>query len=189
MTKKILALCLATLALQGCFGAFLAGAAIGGAVVYKGRNYEQEYNDVTIALKAQEKINQDYELKHNTRIVISSYNGVVLLTGQAPAQSMRLRAIQLVKTVPNIKRVYDEITIANPISATVQSNDAWITTKVKSQLLATKGLDSSQIKVVTEDGVVFLIGVTTPMQTKIAADVARKVTNVRKVVTLFEFQP
>ena len=174
--------------LQGCFGAFVAGAAAGGVVAYEGRNYEQKTKDHQLELDIQKQIYADPSLKNECRIVPVAYDGVVLMTGQTPSQALHDQAIQIAKSTSGAKRVYDEIAVSGQISALTQSSDAWITTKIKSELLAAKGLDSSQIKVVTENGVVYLLGITTPKQAKIASGVARQSSGVRKVVTLFEYQ-
>lgn len=186
--KKYFLLFLIMLAtLQGCVVAIVAGATIGGVVIYEGRGPKTLESDNTISYDAQQKILADKELNQKTRIIVSSYDGIVLLAGQAPTPEMRDRAAALAQTVPGIKRTYNEIVIAQPISAMAQSGDAWITTKLKSQLLAMKNLNGSQIKVVTENGVVFLMGKVTPGQGRSAAEAARKIDGVQKVVTLFEY--
>ena len=88
--------------------------------------------------------------------------------------------------VPHVRRVYNEIQVGNNISFWQKSKDSGITTLVKSVLLATKGLRSSQIKVLTEDSVVYLMGIVTPLQSKLAADSASTVSGVNKVVKVFE---
>ena len=84
-----------------------------------------------------------------------------------------------------MSRVYNEITIRKPISLWQRSQDAWITTKVKTEMLAKKDLHSTQIKVVTENSVVYLMGMLTPQQAELATDVARRIDGVREVVKEF----
>lgn len=186
MKRIVVTLVLASL-LQGCVGAFLAGAAVGGVVAYEGRNAHSKKNDLRLSQLAHKKLNADKELMLHSRVVISAYDGIVLLAGQAPTAELKSQAQDIVETVPGVRRVYNEITISGPISSLTQSSDTWITTKVKSMLLATQGLDSSQIKVVTENGTVYLLGKVSRGQSRIAADVARKVSGVQRVVTLFEY--
>src|SRR5690606_33119504 len=121
--------------LQGCVIALVAGATIGGVVIYEGRNPTTLKSDNDITYNAQQKILADKELNEKTRITLASYDGVVLLVGQAPTEEMRDRAAAITNATPGIKRLYNEITIGQPISAMAQSGDAWITTKLKSQLL------------------------------------------------------
>jgi len=187
MKKKILVIALSLNLLFGCVPALIVGAAIGGIVVYEGRNATVKKKDFELTRQIQQTINKQTSLHNHSRIVVSAYDGVVLLAGQAPSEALKNQAYQIARGVPGVKRLYNEITITGPISSLTQSSDAWLTTKVKSVLLARKGLDSSQIKVVTENGVVFLMGKVTKEQAKIAADATRTISGVQKVVTLFEF--
>jgi len=185
--RKLLLLALVAFLMQGCIGVFLAGAAVGGVAVYETRGHKSQANDHAIAVAAQKNIDTVPALKKDSRIIISSYNGAVLVTGETPTQAEHQQAIQIVRNTPGVKKVYDEITIGQPISFGTQSNDSWITTKVKSDLLAAKGLKSSDIKVITENSVVYLIGSTTAKQAQIASNTARQVSGVTKVVTLFNY--
>lgn len=185
--KKVILVCALISLLCGCVPVFIAGAAVGGVAVYEGRNATVKKRDFDLTSRISRRINQDAELREHSRIMVSAYDGVILLAGQTPTAALRAQAYELAKDTPGIRRLYNEITISGPISSLTQSSDTWITTKVKSVLLATKGLDSSQIKVVTENGIVYLLGKVTHHQAEIAADAARTVGGVQKVVTLFEF--
>lgn len=185
--KKAIVLLLSMNLLFGCVPAFIVGAAVGGMVIYEGRNASIKKKDFELTNRIQRKINSNKDLRNHSRIIVSAYDGVVLLAGQAPTKALRTQAYQAAKDVKGIKRLFNEISVNGPISSLTQSSDAWITTKVKSTLLATKGLDSSQIKVVTENGVVFLFGKVTHKQADIASSAARTVSGVQKVITLFEF--
>lgn len=176
--------------LPGCIpAAFVAGATAGGAVIYDNRSMKTIATDNDTTLKAQNRIDTEAMLGNNqTHISVSTFNHIVLLVGQASTSAERDRANELVSGLPNIKRIYNEITIEQPTSMKTRSDDAWITTKVKSRMLAEKGLHSSQIKVITENGTVYLLGLVTRTQGSKAALVASTVTGVQKVVTLFEYQ-
>ncbi len=187
MLKRSLFVVVLACCLQGCFGAFLAGAAIGSVVVYESSNYKYAKSDNKISSEAVKKLKADPDLYKKSRIVISVYDGIVLLAGQTPSPEYRQRAQQIVEGIPGVKRVYNEITINGPISSMTQSSDAWITTKIKSQMMAAKGIDSDDIKVVTENGVVYLMGKVTRQQAAKATAIARKSSGVQKVVTLFEY--
>ena len=141
----------------------------------------------TLHIQTKSLLFADKELNEKTRIIVSSFNGVVLLAGEAPTEDMRTRAGQLVQKVPGIKRMYNEITIGTPISALTQSSDSFITSKIKTQLLANKSLNGSQLKIVTENSTVFMLGEVTRGQGKTAAEIASKSSGVQKVVTLFEY--
>ncbi|MCK4609161.1 MAG: BON domain-containing protein [Gammaproteobacteria bacterium] len=186
--KKIAILLAVVPLLSACVPtALVAGATAGGAVVYDNRSMGTMWQDNNTSYQAQILINNDKELKDKANISVAVFDHVVLLVGQAPTKELRDHAQTLIKTVPNIKRICNQITIGQPISASATSNDAWITTKVKSAMLGKKGLSSTQLKVVTEAGVVYLMGLTTPSQGKLAAEVARKVDGVKKVVKVFEY--
>lgn len=186
LRKIIITIALATI-LQSCVP-FIAGAAIGGVVVYEGRNWNQQKLDSRITSEAEKKLNADEQLRQTSRVIVTSYNGVVLLAGQTPTQALKQRAADHLKYIPGIKHVYNEIEVGGPISALTQSSDAWVTTKIKTEMLGNSKLKSSSIKVVTENGVVFLMGTVSKAQGKVAADVARKVSGVQKVVTLFVYK-
>jgi len=173
--------------LSGCFVPFVAGAALGGAIVYDRRDFQTMVDDQEIFQQANNKLKADTELNTNAHIAVTSFNRSVLIVGQAPSEALKAKAQQLVASVANIKRIYNEVTISGPTSAGVRSSDAWITTKVKSQMLVEPKLRSGQIKVVTEDSVVYLMGVLGREQADIAVDIARQVSGVQRVVKIFEY--
>lgn len=186
--KKLLAGIFVVLLLQGCApAAFVAGAAAGGSVIYDNRSTNAMLMDHDITYTAENKISADVQLKESASISVATFNGIVLLTGQAPTPALRTKAESLVKSVPHIRLVYNEITIEKPISNVAEANDAWITSKVKTVLFAERNLNSTQLKIVTENGVVYLMGLTTRSQAQLATDRTRTVTGVRKVVKLFEY--
>lgn len=174
--------------LQGCVVlAAGVGAAGGASVVNDKRSFQTMSDDQNIEFTAASEIKASPTLSYNTHITVVSFNHVVLIAGQVPGDSIRQHVGALVQALPKVARVYNELEIAPPTSMLIRSSDTWITTKVKSQMIAAKGLDSGQIKVVTENGTVFLMGIVTHRQSRLAADVARQVDGVRKVVTLFEY--
>ena len=188
--KKIFFVIGIALLVQGCVpAAFVAGAAAGaGAVIYDQRSTGTIVDDRNIIFKVQNKIDDDVDLKSKTSISATAFNHIVLLVGQAPAPELRSRAENLAKEVSGVKIIYNEISIEKPISKSDEANDSWITAKVKTSLMAESGLSSSQMKIVTENGVVYLMGLTTRSQAQIAAEKASTVTGVKKVIKLFEYE-
>lgn len=184
-TIMVLACC--TL-MSGCLGVFLAGAAAGGAVIYDRRPADTMLTDQNIAYAASQAIVTDPVLRKNTHIEFSSFNRILLVTGQAIDEATRDEVMSRVRKVEKVRRVYNEITIANPNTMEDRSRDAWITAKVKSELLATKGMHSSQVKVITESGSVYLMGLLTAQQAEIAVGMTRHVKGVKRVVKLFEIE-
>jgi osmotically-inducible protein OsmY len=186
---RVIILALGLSLLSGCFVPFMAGAAIGGTIVYDRRDFQTLADDQQIFQQTNNKINADTELHNDAHILVTSFNRSVLIVGQAPTEALKARAQQLVASVPNIKRIYNEVSISGPTSPAVRSSDAWITTKVKSQMLVEAQLRSGQIKVVTEDSVVYLMGIVGREQADIAVDIARQVSGVQRVVKIFEYGP
>jgi len=167
--------------------AFVAGGA-GTALAGDKRGMKTMMQDRDMANVALKRISADPELKKQTHIAIAGYNHVLLMAGQAPTEELRSRAYNLISTVPNVKRIYNEVTIEPGLSATTIANDTWITTKVKSAILAEKGVSSDSIKVVTENGVVYLMGLVTPGQANAVANASSRISGVKKVVKIFEYE-
>lgn len=122
-----------------------------------------------------------------SHIVVTSFNGIVLLAGQVSTEALRQRAAATVAKIKKVRRVHNEITVAGKTSMVIRSNDSWITTKIKSKMLSDKTIQGNRIKVVTENGVVYLMGLITREEGDRAAEVARKTSGVQKVVRIFEY--
>ena len=189
MLKNIIILATCLLLLQSCIveTAFVAGAATGASIINDKRSMRTIIEDKNMSHQLNNKIEGDDELYQQCHIVISTYNHIVLLTGQAPTDELRKQALTTVKTQDKVKRIYNEIQIAAPSSALTRSSDAWITTKIRTKMLLAKSLRSGQIKVVTENGTAYLLGLVDKQQADIAAEAARKVPGVQRVVKLFEY--
>lgn len=142
--------------------------------------------DARIFYVAHTAIVQDPRFAHS-RIVVSCFNQVVLLLGQTPVASLRNVAEKVAQNAPNVRRVYNEITLDHPLSLAAQSKDTWITGQVRSKMLTQKGLESGSIHVITENQVVYLMGIVTPEHATRAVEVARQIKGVRKVVKVFQY--
>ena len=141
-------------------------------------------DDNTIATKLQSKISNNYP---DSNIYVTCYNGVVLLTGQATTIKARDGAKFDAKTIPGVKQIYSYLDIRLPQSVSSKTDDSYTTTQVKTKLIGINDLNSNNVKVVTTNSVVYLLGVVSPTQAKdIAANVAN-ISGVDKVVTLFEY--
>lgn len=190
MIKRLFLLTIMALSLPGCIAtAILAGAAVGGLVVSDNRGMSARLDDQNIAYQAETNINDDPQLKDKTRISVVSFNRNLLLVGQAPNAELKERAGQVAyKDNQKIKRLYNQITVSEPISSVIASNDTYITSKVKADMLAEKGLSSTQIKVITEDSVVYLMGLVSKDQSELAARVASHVSGVKMVIKIFDYK-
>ncbi len=174
--------------LIGCAAVAVGGAAAAtGTAVVDRRTTGALVEDQTIEVKALKSFHDDAELNEQAHLNVTSYNTVVLLTGETPTDAMRQRAMELVKKVDKVTHVYNELTIAAPSSLVSRSSDSYITTKVKTQLFADKNVSGVQFKVVTEKGVVYLMGIVSRAESEIATEIARQTGGVQKVVKLFQY--
>jgi osmotically-inducible protein OsmY len=175
--------------LGGCAALVLGGAAVGVATVHDRRPYYVVIDDQDIELSAQGILNAEKQISSRSRISVTSYNRKVLLTGQADTESVAAHAAGLVSRMPKVERVIDEVTIGPGIDLMQESNDVVITTRAKVSLaeLSLPGFDPTRVKVVTEDGVVYLMGLVSPEEAEAAAEKIRYVPGVKRVVKLFEY--
>jgi len=123
----------------------------------------------------------------DSHISVTSYNAIVLLTGQVPSDSLRTQAGQIVGNINRVRQVYNELQIQGESSLLSRSNDSWLTSKVKSKLLVNGDIESGRIKIVTENGTVFMMGLLTRTEADRAVDVVRNTGGVLKVVKVFEY--
>jgi osmotically-inducible protein OsmY len=167
----------------------VGGTAVGVSVAHDRRTTGTVMDDQTIELKIYDALER--QLPPGNRISTTSYNGAVLLTGEVVSEAMRQQAEQIARNLsqPPVREVYNELVIGPPSPMSVQRNDALITTKVKTALfqIKIKDFDPSRVKVVTERGVVYLMGLVRRKEADAAADAASRVDGVRQVVTLFEY--
>ena len=118
---------------------------------------------------------------------VVSFNGIVLLLGQVDNEALKLKATEAAQKIRKARKVHNEIEIGGPISRVARSNDTWLTTKVKSRLLARRDIRGSRIKVVTENSVVYLMGLVSRAHADKAVAVAQQVFGVQKIVKVFEY--
>mgnify|MGYP000288920875 CR=1 FL=1 len=138
----------------------------------------------TAVLVNLDKTSEDLAKSH---INVTSYNGLVLLTGQVNDEQLKEKAAAIAAKVRKVRRVHNEITLAAPTSMVVRSNDLWITTKLKSKMFIKPKIQSGRVKVITENGIVYLMGLLTPDEGQRVAELARKTSGVQKVVIIFEY--
>ena len=176
--------------LQGCAEVVVGGAAAGATVAHDRRTAGTFVDDEIIELKAAGKLSDDKEISSQTHINVTSYNTIILLSGEVPNEALRSRAAELVRPIAKVRQVHNELVIAAPSSLLSRTSDSWITTKVKTKLFGIKdmpGFDASRVKVVSENGTVFLMGIVKRVEADAATDVARRVAGVQRVVKLFEY--
>jgi len=173
--------------LQGC-AALVAGAAGGSATAaHDRRSAKTILSDEAIENSAVDKLYKDDELQKKIHINVTSYNHIVLLTGEVLTKAARSRAVDIVRNLPNVRRVHNELVVADLTSLSARTNDTWVTSKVKANMIAAENFDSTRIKVVTENSTVYLMGIVTEEEADRAVDIARNTTGVKRVVKLLEY--
>lgn len=170
--------------IASCAVAVVAGAAAG--MVYDRRSVTTIEADLRLFHVIHTDIVTNPQFS-DSRVIVTSFNRVVLLVGQTPTASLRVLAEKIARSTQGATRVYDEITIGKPSSLEQRAKDSWITSQIRSGMLTKKGLESGSIRIVTENSVVYLMGIVTDEQASSAVDVARRVSGVGKVVKIFQY--
>jgi len=183
-TKLILSIALAT-QLTACLPAVVGGAAAGGAMAADRRSSGIFVEDENIELKAVKKM--ETNLGENSHVNVTSYNRNVLLTGEVPDAAKKALAESLLKEIANIRQVTNEITIEPKSSLSSRSSDTYITSKVKTQFITENRFPANYVKIVTENSVVYLLGIVTKEEGDAAVEIARNTDGVTKVVKVFEY--
>jgi len=186
--RNLIILISLTFCLQGCF--FAAGAAAGAAgavAVYDHRKLEKIVKDQTITKEISDKLMANHALSEDCHVEVTTFNQIVLLTGETTTPEQRQQAEEIARNNPEVTRIYNELTVKGPTSSLTRTSDSWITAKIKTTMLATQDLQSGTIKVVTENGSVYLMGIVSHAQADMAVDIARKVSGVQRVVKIFNY--
>lgn len=171
--------------LTGCIELMVGGAVMSGVAAADRRTLGAQTEDKAIAVKGEARMPAiTGDVGH---VNVTSFNRRVLLSGEVRDEAMKAAAEREVRTIDGVQSVYNELVIAGPASYTSRSNDALITTKVKASLVDMKTISAASFKVVTENGTVFLMGRVTQREGTVAADVARGVGGVQKVVKLLDY--
>jgi osmotically-inducible protein OsmY len=171
-------------ALQGCAPLVVGGVMVGSAMMaIDRRSSGAQVDDQAIELNAANRVG---ELATLGNVAVTSYNRLALITGQVPAQADRARVEEAVKRLANVRGVFNELTVGANSSMSTMSNDSYISGKVKASFVDAKDLQANVVKVVTERGVVYLMGIVTEREATRAAEIARSVPGVQKVVRVFE---
>lgn len=173
---------------QGCAGIVIAGGATAGAMANDRRTSGAYVDDETIEWKIIDVLYKDEQIENQTHLNATSYNGIVLLTGEIPNDEMRVKINEKINGVQGVRQLHDETSIAAPSSMMSRSGDTWITSKVKTAMLTNDTDMGVRTKVVTDKGVVYLMGIVSPQEADKLTELARRVGGVQKVVKVFEYQ-
>lgn len=186
LTFLLLALTVPTL--QGCL-AVIAGGGAGGVLVAEDRRTNAAIlEDESIEFKAGGRIFDKYNaVRDKLHVNVTSYNRNVLLTGEVPSEDIKTDAKQISKGVPNVRTVTNELVVSEPSQFGSRSNDALVTSKVKSRFVQERKFQPNWVKVVTENKVVYLMGIVNHKEAEAAADIAATTSGADKVVKVFEY--
>lgn len=176
-----------SLMLQGCIVAAVGAGASITKVATDPRTAGTQVDDTSLDSKISLKFKDDEVYFKGSRIAVSTYNSNVLLIGQAKSQAVIDKAVEITRSVEGVNKIYNQIRIGNMASAGTMTNDAWITTKVKTALVKNSQTKARDIKVITEDGEVFLLGIVTHDEGQRASEVASRVAGVTLVTTIFTY--
>jgi len=183
-SARILILSAAVL-LQGCPAIIAGGGVAAYTTLEDRRTTGTQMDDSSIESRASSRIGDRFGERAHVNVI--SFNRAVLLTGEAWDEATRADIEKVAAAVPNVRSVLNEIQVSGLSSATSRANDTAITAKVKGRFVNVKGLNPLHVKVVTEAGVVYLVGLVTEAEAEAATDLARTTGGVRKVVKAFEY--
>lgn len=185
-TKLIISAALVT-QFTACVPVIVGGAAAGGVMAADRRTSGIYVEDENIELKAVKKM--ETNLGEDAHVNVTSYNRNVLLTGEVPVAESKTKAESLVKEIANTLSITNEIAVGPKSSLGSRSNDTYLTSKVKTKFVTENKFPANYVKVVTENSVVYLMGIVTKAEGDAAADIASNTDGVTKVVKVFEYTP
>jgi osmotically-inducible protein OsmY len=183
-TLRLIAMLAVVSALTGCAVAVVGGAGTAALVGADRRTVGTVTEDQGNELKTGNRISDKYPDAH---INITSYNRMVLLTGETTSNESRTEIEKIARAVENVRGVYNEVAVVGNSSLGTRTNDSFLTSKVKARFVDAGKFNAVHVKVVTESGVVYLLGMVTHKEADEATEIARTTSGVQKVVRLFEF--
>ena len=186
---KLGAVLLIIFVLQGCAAVAVVAVTTGvsASMATDRRSIGNQIDDQRIEVEAYNKITKNKPLSDNTNLHIISVNGSVLIIGQAPNTYLSDQAIKIINNINGVVRIHNQIRIGNLISITRQTNDIWLTSKVKTALFSSDKVNGNVIKVITENAEVFLMGLVTKKEADAAINITRNISGVNSVFKAFEY--
>jgi len=173
--------------LQGCAAVAVVAITTGASMATDRRSIGNQIDDQSIEVEAYNEITKNKSLNDKTNIHVISVNGSVLIIGQAPNTYLRDQVIKIINNISGVVRIHNQIRIGNLTSITTQTNDVWLTSKVKSALFASDEVNGNRVKVITENAEVFLMGLVTKEEANTAINITRNISGVTRVFKAFEY--
>jgi osmotically-inducible protein OsmY len=186
--KKFITLALASsVLLTACAPVAMTTATTGVTILHDRRTAGTIVEDKAIEMRASHEMHINPQLKEDARVKVISYNRRVLLVGQVPNQKRYQEIEQMAKSLDEVVKVYNELEVTEPRTLTSASHDAWLTTKVKAHAFGDVNVDPIRIKVYTENGTVYLMGLVTREEADLATENVRNIDGVERVVRVFDY--
>lgn len=180
---------LTALSLSACIAALVTGVVITTIDILHDRRTVGEYiDDNSIEITARNILVSKNEVRKAAHVTPVSWNGILLITGEIDDEQLKPYLVERFTNIKGVRQVVDETTITNKTPLISRSNDAWITSKVKSRLILRTGLKANRVKVITTRGTVYLMGIVTQLEGDKATEHAQTVRGVKRVVKVFEYQ-
>lgn len=146
--------------------------------------------DKDIEIEAYSELNSEDDLLNQCHFTITAYNGAVLITGEAPNEELRKKIVSIVQVAPNVKLIHDNLMIAAPSDSNSRANDELITDTVKTalnQIRTIPDFDPAMVKVITENGIVYLMGLVHRDEGTVVINVTRLQPGIKQIITVFEY--
>lgn len=175
------------LLLQGCATAIITGAATGVTLAHDRRTTGAVIDDQGIEFKAALAIFNNKDIYEQSHINVTSYNGIILVTGETLTEQLKQQVYDIVRVIPKARTIHNELIIAAPSSLPSRSSDAWITSKIKAKITSDRQIDPFYIKVVTEHGIVYLMGIVNQTESDRVVNITSNSAGVQRVVKIFEY--
>lgn len=186
MSRLLPTLALLLSLLSGCAPVMVAGGVAGGALLVSDRRTSGAYiEDQALETRISNRISARFG--QSTHVNVTSFNRQVLLTGEVPDERTRTEISDLAQRAENVRTVFNETRIAPVSGLAMRGQDSWITSQAKTQMLNSPDFAPSHVKIVTEDGVIHLLGLVKRKEGDAAAAIAARIKGARKVVTVFEY--
>jgi osmotically-inducible protein OsmY len=180
---------IATITLSGCLTAIVATAAIATIDIIHDRRTVGEYiDDSAIEVTARNILISTAEIRKATHFKTQSWNGILLITGEIDSETLKPALIEKLSSIQGVRQVVDETSITGKTRLWARTNDALITSRVKTRLLLKTGLSANRVKVVTTRGSVYLMGIVTRAEADRATEYTQTVRGVKRVVKVFEYK-
>ena len=184
---KLTALLVILATLQGCAAVAVVALTTGASMATDRRSIGNQIDDQSIEVTAYNELIKNKSLSENTNLHIISVNGSVLIIGQAPNTFLKDQAIKILHNISEIVRIHDQVRIGNTTSVITQTSDVWLTSRIKAALFSSDEVNGNDIKVITENSEVFLMGLVSKKEANTAVNIARNISGVTRVFKAFEY--